>query len=616
MKTKCESRSAKYEVRASRNKLHAPNLTSTESERQPLPSGTSTHSFPTSSFDVRTSTFVLPVPRLQFRASTALRVPFWLAVVFSLCSSTANAQKFRPDDPIWEDHDRENIPAIGKVTIADYYDFLQNTFLSPGDKTRKRAVNINTLGEVPDSSWFTNRHGKKLLSLEELVRGPDQGGPLFRGNSQVIQNKQSGITPGFRVKDTTGTIYQVEFDPVTNPEMATSAEVICTKIFHAIGYYVAEVYIVTFSRNEVELAQNAQYEDLAGKTRPLTTKDIDQILEKAHVGPDGRYRTIASKFLPGKPVGTYRYYGTRPDDPNDIFPHEHRRELRGLRVFGAWLNHDDSRSINSFDALISENGRQYIRHYLFDFGSTLGSGTVFAQKPRAGNEYLWEPGPTFKSLFSLGLWVRPWIRVDYPDYPSIGNFEADFFQPEKWKPEYPNPAFDNMTEEDAFWAAKIVMSFTDEQLRAIVKTGQLSDARAEAYLAETIIKRRDKVGRFWLNQVNPLDQFRVDGNSLVFENAAVRLLSGTAAADSYQVQWHRFDNYKQTQEPAGNKTTTKEPRLEIPSSAFEGPSDGVGHYALAEITTHSSHHPNWARLLRIYLRKSATAVSVVGIERE
>jgi len=546
----------------------------------------------------------------------ACRVVSFLFAVTVLFSSAASAQKFRSDDPMWEDQDRENIPAVGKFTIADYYDFLQNTFFSPGDKTRQRAVNINTLGEVPDSSWFTNRHGKKPLSLGELVRGPDQGGPLFKGNSQVIQNKQSGITPGFRVKDSTGTIYQMEFDPVTNPEMATSAELICTKIFHAIGYYVAEVYIVTFSRNEIELAKNAQYQDLAGKTRPLTTKDIDQILEKAHVGPDGRYRTIASKFLPGKPVGTYRYYGTRPDDPNDIFPHEHRRELRGLRVFSAWLNHDDSRSINSFDSLISENGRQYIRHYLFDFGSTLGSGTVFAQKPRAGNEYLWEPGPTFKSLFSLGLWVRPWIRVEYPNYPSIGNFEADFFQPEKWKPEYPNPAFDNMTDEDAFWAAKIVMCFSDDQLRAIVKTGQLSDARAEAYLAETIIKRRDKVGRFWLNQVNPLDEFRVEGSTFVFDNAAVRLLKGVAAADSYQVQWHRFDNHKQTQEPSGSKITSKEPRLDIPSAAFEGPSDGVGHYALLEITTQSRHYPSWARPLRVYLRKNNTGVAVVGIERD
>ncbi|HEU0007259.1 MAG TPA: hypothetical protein VFS12_14845, partial [Terriglobia bacterium] len=229
---------------------------------------------------------------------------------------------------------------------------------------------------------------------------------------------------------------------------------------------------------------------------------------------------------------------------------------------------------------------------------------------------LWEPGPTFKSMFSLGLWVRPWIRVDYPNYPSIGNFEADFFQPEKWKPEYPNAAFNNLTDEDAFWAAKLVMAFTDDQLRAIVKTGQLSDLHAEAYLAETLIKRRDKVGGLWLNQVNPLDQFRVVGNDLVFDNAAVRLLKGISDAESYQVQWHRFDNHKQTQEPTGDKVTAKDQRLEIPSAAFEGPFDGIGHYGLAEITTHSSHHPKWARPLRVYLRKSGAEISVVGIERD
>jgi len=577
-----------------------------------VPSLTSADSPRALCFDLRTSTFAL----LTLRASVSLWFAFWVAVAFLLSPSTASAQKFRPDDPIWEDHDRENIPTPGKFTIADYYDFLENTFFSPGDKTRKRAVNTNTLGEVPDSSWFTNRLGKRQLSLEELLHGPDTGGPSATGKWQVIQNKQGGITPGFRAKDETGTIYQLEFDPVTNPEMATSAEVICTKIFHAIGYYVAEVYIVSFTRNQLEMARDAQFEDLAGKKRPMTAKDVDVVLQKAHSGSNGRYRTIASKFLPGKPVGTYRYYGTRADDPNDIFPHEHRRELRGLRVFSAWLNHDDSRSINSFDSLISENRRQYIRHYLFDFGSTLGSGTVFAQKPRAGNEYLWEAGPTFKSLFSLGLWVHPWIRVDYPNYPSIGNFEAEFFQPEKWKPEYPNRAFDNLTNEDAFWAAKLVMAFTDDQLAAIVKTGQLSDPRAEAYLTQTLIKRRDKVGRYWLNQVNPLDQIRVTENALVFDNAAVRLLKGIPAADSYQVQWHRFDNSKQTQELAGSKTTAKDPRVEIPSIAFDGPSDGVSRYALAEITTHSSRHPNWARPFRIYLRKSSTEVSVVGIERD
>jgi hypothetical protein len=206
--------------------------------------------------------------------------------------------------------------------------------------------------------------------------------------------------------------------------------------------------------------------------------------------------------------------------------------------------------------------------------------------------------------------------VDYPHYPSLGNFEADFFQPEKWKPEYPNPAFNNLTDEDAFWGAKIVMAFSDDQVRAIVKTGQLSDSRAEAYLTETLMKRRDKVGRLWLNQVNPLDQFTIEGNALLFDNAAARLLKGVPAADSYQAQWHRFDNYKQTQEPIASRITTKERRLDIPSAAFDGPSDGVGSYALAEITTHSSHHSGWARPLRVYLRKNNTGVSVVGIERD
>ena len=39
--------------------------------------------------------------------------------------------------------------------------------------------------------------------------------------------------------------------------------------------------------------------------------------------------------------------GTRPDAPNDIVAHEHRRELPALRVFGAWANLTDwSRSFS------------------------------------------------------------------------------------------------------------------------------------------------------------------------------------------------------------------------------------------------------------------------------
>ena len=158
----------------------------------------------------------------------------------------------------------------------------------------------------------------------------------------------------------------------------------------------------------------------------------------------------------GGAVPLHRARGS--DDPNDIYPHERRRELRGMRVFAAWLNHDDARSINSIDTYVQEDGRRYIRHYLQDFGSNLGSGSTSAQQPRGGNEYLIEGDKIAKGLVTFGFCRRDWAKVRYPDNPSLGNIEAEFFQPWKWKTEYPQPAFDQMDDADAFWAASLVVA--------------------------------------------------------------------------------------------------------------------------------------------------------------
>ena len=181
----------------------------------------------------------------------------------------------------------------------------------------------------------------------------------------------------------------------------------------------------------------------------------------------------------------------------------------GYKIFCAWLNHDDSRSLNTFDAYVEEDGRRYIRHYLLDFGSNLGSATTSAQQPRGGNEYYLESGEIFKGIFSFGLWSRDWMHVTYPDYPSVGNVEAEFFEPSTWKPQYPNPAFTRMDAADAFWAARIVSRFTDEMLRAIVAEGEISDPEAAAYLTDVIITRRDKVVNYWISRTNPLDRFEL-----------------------------------------------------------------------------------------------------------
>ena len=56
-------------------------------------------------------------------------------------------------------------------------------------------------------------------------------------------------------------------------------------------------------------------------------------------------------------------------------------------MFAAWLNHHDTRSINTMDSLVAEDGRQYLKHYLIDFGSILGSAGYARKEPWLGHEY-------------------------------------------------------------------------------------------------------------------------------------------------------------------------------------------------------------------------------------
>ena len=150
----------------------------------------------------------------------------------------------------------------------------------------------------------------------------------------------------------------------------------------------------------------------------MTLADVHNWLKHQPRQADGTIRVLASRWVPGKVVGSFRFTGTRPDDPNDIYPHDQRRELRGLRVFAAWLNHDDARSLNSIDSYVEEDGRRYIRHYLQDFGSTLGSGSTSAQQPRGGYEYLIEKDKIGKGLVTFGLWQRDWMKAKYSKLPS------------------------------------------------------------------------------------------------------------------------------------------------------------------------------------------------------
>ena len=536
-----------------------------------------------------------------------------LAVLAAVDSLGAATPRFYPDDPIWVDDDRAfDASKVGEIEDTNGYDFLVNTFSAPGERRDVRALNVNTVDELPDSSWFTNRIGRRPMSVDEVVRGPDRQQGVSLEGWVVSGGKGSGVQPGFRMTDPSGQLYQIEVDPPSNPELASAVETIGTAFYHAIGYSVVEVYLAELDRKSLAISETATMRDpLNGKRRRVRQRDLDLVFDRAARLENGNYRVLVSRFAPGRPVGNFRYYGTRPDDPNDIVLHEHRRELRAARVFGAWLNHDDSRGINSLDMIETTDGRAWVKHYMFDFGSILGSGTVYAQRPRAGNEYIFEQRPGWLTLATLGLYIRPWMLIRYPDVPdSVGRIEAEAFDPLTWRPEYPNPAFDNIRPDDAFWGARIVAKFTDEMIHKVVEKARYSDPRATEYMTQVLIKRRDKVVAAYINQVCPvIDPALASDGTLRFANAAVDAKAATPPSQ-YTLQWFAFDNATDTPRDVGAPTAATATSGQAPPELLKS-----GDFIGVRISAAHPEQPRWSSPATFTFRRTVAGWEIVGIER-
>jgi len=505
-----------------------------------------------------------------------------LMILFLACPTFAQP-KFYPDDPLEREPTPRNVEKVLNRKLSDYYDLFANQFGKVGQHQPEKGppivarASVNTLGEPMDGAWYVKRHYYRRMSAEELKRGPGDANPPAGAKWTVVSAKTEGITPGFTILDEKKQRYFIKFDPLTNPEMATAADSIGARFFYALGYHVPENYIVHFLPEQLELGPDVEITDSGGKKRKMTINDIGEILTRVPKSSDGRYRATASRAVAGKPVGPPRFYGTRKDDPNDTVPHEHRRDLRGLHVFSAWLGHDDSRAINNFDSLVTENGRQFIRHYLLDFGSTLGSASDKANSPRSG-AYFFSWKSSAQQLFTLGLVPPYWALAKYEKHPSIGLMEGDVFDPEKWVPEYPNPAFQNRLPDDEFWAAKQVMAMTDDDIAAVVSTGKLTDPKAAAYLVQCLIKRRDKIGKAYFAKVLPFDRFRLENGALVWDDLS-------RSVKDARVRWFEFNN------DTGART----------------PAAGPSAWAAAEITAASRP----GQTIQIYIRSG----TIVGLDR-
>ena len=532
----------------------------------------------------------------------------WLAAAVLTSGATP---RFLSDDPLAREPDTQDASKVSEWEIDLTIDLATNLFANPGDSaTNVRAKNVNTIDEVPDSSWFTNRILARPIALDELSRGPLAGDAPAPGPWTVVSPKLAGFAPGFTMLDARGQRWFVSFDAAGHPEAATGAIAVANKIFWALGYWQIENHLVSVNRTELVVGDTAVFTPVSGRKRRMLTRDLDAILRRAHRSADGSYRAIAARAVEGRPIGGFRYYGTRPDDPNDVVPHEHRRELRALKVFGAWTNLVDMKAGNTLDTVVVENGRSVVRHYLQDVGSTFGTGANGPREYDEGWELLYDGGLVWKRLLSLNFFIAPWQTVDYTELPAIGRFEGVHFDPPSWQPRVSTAALRHARSDDTFWAARRVVAFTDDMIRAMVRTGRYSDPAAEALLSAVLIQRRQKIAAAYLTAINPLVDFALAGDGqLSFTNAAVAAGVATAPAGGYAIEWSVFDNATGGLRPIGPVATTSSTTVAAPGLL---PPD-AGAFVRIRVTTNDPARP--ARPAEAYFRRTPPGWRLVGLEK-
>jgi hypothetical protein len=210
--------------------------------------------------------------------------------------------------------------------------------------------------------------------------------------------------------------------------------------------------------------------------------------------------------------------GVRPDDVNDVVPHEDRRDLRGQFVFFGWLAHADLKRDNRLDMWVADPGdpkRHYLVHYLVDFDQALGASLDHADGLSANFDYRF----ALPSLVTLGLWKRPWEGYwASPGIRGVGFFDSAHYWPERFRPRTPYAPFRRFDAYDGLWAVEILLRLTPAHIRAAVEQARYHDPRATEYLTRVLVERQRIAARHFLREIAAVDRFSVtedDGGATV-----------------------------------------------------------------------------------------------------
>lgn len=470
-----------------------------------------------------------------------------LPILFALVSACGGPVARFPMDrpPLWVDEDRHPFttpcqpdpeqPGHALCAPETYvspfaWDAVDNTVFRPIARffavdPSHQALNVNSLDEVADSSWFENRIGRHRITPEELVRGPCGANVLDASNFRVPwlidQGKPNGANPGFRVRVDGVGKFMLKADVQEQPERATAAAAIATRLYWAFGFHTPCDSVVHFPPSLLQIRPGLTATDNSGVSRPFDGAALDAVLRvAAHRG--ALVRMSSSRWLPGRTIGPFRYEGVREDDPNDVILHQDRRELRGARLLAAWLNHFDSREQNSMNTWMARDPNDpdstpgHLQHWLIDLGDCFGSEwDLDGISRRLGHAHYLDFDYVLQDLFSFGLVERPWDRAaKNPQALLFGYFSARDFDAASWRAGYPNPAFSRMTERDAAWAARIIARISPEHIAAAIRAGDLSNPRHARILNQILIDRQRVLLRRYLSVLSPVSDVELQGRKL------------------------------------------------------------------------------------------------------
>jgi hypothetical protein len=483
------------------------------------------------------------------RAGLARAVAVSLAVSLSvpLAGCGGEAPRFALRAPVWRDLDLTpiSLPCRPAPTPKDprhvscapeeyvsplAWDAADNTVFRPLSHFFKadpggEAPNVNALDEAPDSAWFTNRLSRRQMTADELRLGACQPDQILDGESAepgswvIDHGKDNGASPGFRIKVKGKGKYLLKADSKEQPERPSAASVIGSAVYHAAGFYTSCEQVVYFKKSALKLTPGLSVTNNLGVTRPFDEKALEKVF--AETTKRGEYiRMQASAWLPGKPLGPFRYEKRRDDDPNDRIDHDDRRDLRGGRLVAAWLDHFDAREQNTMDSWITVDKKAdpdaspgFVRHYYLDTSDCLGSEWDWDEvSKRLGHSYLFDFDDVGADFITFGVPERPWDRAKRsPGNEIFGYFAIEDFDGSTWKNEYPNPTFSRMTEHDGAWMARILARFTPEMVTTLADMGRFTSKDATEHLRLVLEGRLEQILSRYLTKLSPIGELRVDG---------------------------------------------------------------------------------------------------------